>query len=377
MKKRRYIPKHIDLGQFEQEIIAKIKEDESKAFVLEIYKQSSVDTYSLKRKLSLEEEKELAEILRKVGFRRVNFDTPWKQIIEKYLEDFLEFFFPQIHADIDFSKGYEILSKELLPLLKKYKIGKRYADELIKVHLKNGKEEWLLIHIEIQGNPEVGFARRMYIYNFKIYELHGREVVSLAILTDDDENYKPNTFKEERWGFKHEMKFPLVKIISYKDRMDELEKSKDPMALVVLAQLKYLEAKEKDDQTRFDIKMALIRMLYNKGFERDEVIDLFRFIDWLFSLPERFEEKVADEMLKLEEDKNMTYVTNMERLAEKRGEPILLLRLLKKKFGNIPETLSERLQTTAAIDTIESIGDRIFEWRNINEVNQFLSSHAG
>ena len=47
------------------------------------------------------------------GSRAINYDSPWKQIIEELLEPFLEFFFPQIYNDIDFSREYEVKSKDL------------------------------------------------------------------------------------------------------------------------------------------------------------------------------------------------------------------------------------------------------------------------
>jgi hypothetical protein len=41
---------------------------------------------------------------------RDDYDSPWKDIIEDYFEDFVCFFFPNIHAEIDWSRGYEFLS---------------------------------------------------------------------------------------------------------------------------------------------------------------------------------------------------------------------------------------------------------------------------
>ncbi|MGE5340186.1 MAG: hypothetical protein ACM3SY_01775, partial [Candidatus Omnitrophota bacterium] len=59
---------------------------------------------------------------------RREYDSAWKEILEEHFETFLEFFFPDIHRDIDFSKGYESLSKELIPIARGHKLGKRLAD---------------------------------------------------------------------------------------------------------------------------------------------------------------------------------------------------------------------------------------------------------
>jgi hypothetical protein len=60
-------------------------------------------------------------------------DGPWKEVIEDLFEDFLFFFFPHIHKDIDFSKGYGFLEQELKEIIKRSKTGKRHSDKLVKV----------------------------------------------------------------------------------------------------------------------------------------------------------------------------------------------------------------------------------------------------
>jgi len=42
-----------------------------------------------------------------------DYDSPWKTTIEFFFEEFLAFFYPQAHTDIDWSKGYGFLDKEL------------------------------------------------------------------------------------------------------------------------------------------------------------------------------------------------------------------------------------------------------------------------
>ncbi len=45
--------------------------------------------------------------------QKEDYDSPWKEIIEELFEQFMEFFFPKIYKNIDFSKGYKIKSKEI------------------------------------------------------------------------------------------------------------------------------------------------------------------------------------------------------------------------------------------------------------------------
>ena len=42
-----------------------------------------------------------------------DFDSPWKEALERYFEAFVAFFFPAAWADIDWERGFEFLDKEL------------------------------------------------------------------------------------------------------------------------------------------------------------------------------------------------------------------------------------------------------------------------
>ncbi len=42
-------------------------------------------------------------------------DGGWKQIIEDFIEEFFRFYFPKIHAMIDFEAEIQFLDKELTP----------------------------------------------------------------------------------------------------------------------------------------------------------------------------------------------------------------------------------------------------------------------
>ena len=128
-----------------------------------------------------------------------DYDSPWKECSTATLEPCIGLsLFPHIHAEIDWARGHEMLDKELQPIVRRAATGRQYVDKLVKVWLKDGQERWILIHIEVQGSKEGDFPRRMHVYNHRIFDRYDQEVISLAILTDDDPAWRPNRYESAR-----------------------------------------------------------------------------------------------------------------------------------------------------------------------------------
>lgn len=127
----------------------------------------------------------------------MDYDSPWKEALELYFPAFLALFLPDAHADIDWTRGHVFLDKELQRLLPKAARGRKYVDKLVKVWRKDGREAWVLIHVEVQTQRDTDFAKRMYDYNTRIADRYNRTVVSLAVLADDDADWRPDRYEEE------------------------------------------------------------------------------------------------------------------------------------------------------------------------------------
>jgi hypothetical protein len=52
------------------------------------------------------------------------YDSPWKDILQTYFEEFMQFFFPTAHNQIDWTKKLEFLDKELEEVTKDAEIGR-------------------------------------------------------------------------------------------------------------------------------------------------------------------------------------------------------------------------------------------------------------
>ena len=65
--------------------------------------------------------------------------------------------------------------------------------------------------------------------------------------------------------------------------------------------------------------MQLVRNLYKQGHSSDTIREMFRLIDWMMRLSQRFETQFKIELEVYEEELHMPYVTSIERLAIEEG----------------------------------------------------------
>ena len=73
----------------------------------------------------------------------------------------------------------------------------------------------MLIHIEVQGQRDADFARRMFVYAYRLFDRYAREIVSLAVLADPTPGWRPRRFAVGRWGSRLGLTFPSVKLTDY------------------------------------------------------------------------------------------------------------------------------------------------------------------
>ena len=156
--------------------------------------------------------------------------------------------------------------------------------------------------MEVQGYLEEEFARRMYVYNYRTFDKYGKEVVSLTVLTDRNPRYRPSRYEFKLNGFELVMKFPVVKLLDYERKEEELEGSENPFALVTLAWLRSRLDLEKRYIKKKSLIRELIKLWQRCGWARKKLKRLFLFIDVMISLPEELERKLAEELSEEVED---------------------------------------------------------------------------
>jgi hypothetical protein len=158
------------------------------------------------------------------------------------------------------------------------------------------------------------------------------------------------------------------------------ELSNNPFAIVVMAHL-LAQATAKDHYRRLNEKLILIKQLYRKGFSKQNIINLFHFIDWIMSLPKAEELLFWDELSVMEKEEKMPYITSVERIGFDRGiqegvlqgQFLIIANLIAKKFHSQPEHELQNLKKLNA-DALLELGEKLFEFHSVEQVHEWISS---
>jgi len=280
-------------------------------------------------------------------------DSPWKTLIEQYLEEFVAFFFPDIHKMIDWTSGYEFLDQEFQQIVRDSELGKRLTDKLVKTWQKNGQETILYIHIEVQAQHDKDFEKRMFVYHYRIFDRFDQPILSVAILGDKSDSWRPHCFGYEMGECRLSFQFPVVKLIDYEECVDDLEQSDNIFAIVVLTHLAGIDTQDKPEY-RLLCKKKLVNLLYEAEYSKQQILELFHFMDWMLKLPEELAQQFDQFLKQKEAKKQVRYITHIERSGIKKGRAKMLLRLLEKKFGTIAPAIQ---------DTVYKLDEKSsFEW---------------
>ncbi len=205
-------------------------------------------------------------------------DTLWKAILEDLFDDFLVFFFKEEAKLFDLGRGFEFLDKKLEQLFPTEGdiAHPKFVDKLVKVFTKDGREEWVLVHVEVQGYNDADFAKRMFTYFYRIYDRYNKPVTCIAIFTDGNKSFRPAEFNYNFLGTKNSFSFNTYKIIDQDE--DELRKSDNPFAIVILTALLALQKGKVVEEELLTLKNNLLKALFKKDILKNKILSLMTFL---------------------------------------------------------------------------------------------------
>ena len=130
-------------------------------------------------------------------------------------------------------------------------------------------------------------------------------------------------------------------------------------------------------------KLALIRGLHDRGLDRQDILNLYKFIDWVMLLPKGLENNFWQELRAFEEERKVTYVTTGERIGFEQGakqgrqegmqegELALVLRLLSRRVGDIGSEAEAQIRALSLMQ-LEALGEALLDFSQPSDLRNWL-----
>jgi hypothetical protein len=180
-------------------------------------------------------------------------------------------------------------------------------------------------------------------------------VATLVVLADDRPAWIPNSFTYQLWGSQTSLQFPTVKLLDYAGQWLSLEQNPNPFAVMVMAHLK-TQATRQEPNERLQWKLMVTKSLYQRGYTRQDILELFRLVNWMMTLPKELERSFNTEISSYEEETKMPYITPLERFAIEEG---MVKGIIERGREDVIDILMTRFETmpNSLVETINSLED--------------------
>jgi hypothetical protein len=288
-------------------------------------------------------------------------DRLWKGIIEDLFADFLHYFRPNLaQNEVDFSKGFEFMDKDLDILQPESERGLRHADKLVKFYTKTGGYKFVLLHIEVQGYKDPHFAERMFEYHYRIRDKWKVPVCAFVLYTNQETDFQPLAYTESFDETEILYRFPVFKLI--KKQAQDLEVKGNPFSIVMKVAHKALQKQLLSDDKQLVWKKKLVKELSAAGFSVDKVRNILDFIRLYvsFAVPTNAQnlDQEIDQIIKPLKNMGLQEIIKEAYIEEgvSQGE-------LKGKKEAVFGMLAEGLSVDAVVRIIKLPLDTITEWK--------------
>ena len=298
-------------------------------------------------------------------------DRIFKEFLHRFLPEFLRLFFPREAERLDFST-LTFLDKELIINLPHQEL--RITDLMAQVNTWEGEPETIIVHIEVEGRKKQTVPQRMFEYYGLARLLYQQPVLPLALILQPQagglhwHNYKETLFGHELVRFRYGQ-------VGLRDLpADEYITRDDPVAAALSVLMKPGEGLR--GRARWaklgELKVKAILKVNESGLTAGNKAFLMSMVETY--LPnEVLPLQVRGEVMEALADVELMWHERIEQKGVEQGKQQrtqeLILRLLRKKFGRVPEVAVQKVQVVDDVDILEQIFDQALMADSLAEID--------
>ncbi len=288
-------------------------------------------------------------------------DQLFKTILEALLRDFLELFFPEAAARLNF-ETLRFVGKEVFANVPEGEV--READLVARLETRDGEPELVLIHVEVQARPESDFARRMFQY-YALLRLHyGLPVFPIALYLRGGPSSKVAEYREALFG--QELLLFRYHSVALARLPAEEYVGTSPLGAALSA---LMSREETVDRARLRLSM-LERVV---GSELDDTLKylLVNVIETYFEISgedaERYRRLVSRREYRAVQEVELTWADKLREAGVIEGKRETLLRQLTAKFGVLSKRTREKIEAMSGAE-LDSVLDRLLTATTLDEL---------
>ncbi len=289
----------------------------------------------------------------------IDHDRLFKELLTTFFVDFVALFLPDVSAYLD-RASLEFLDKEIFTDI--HSGEKHIVDVLVKAKFK-GEETFFLIHVENQASSQAEFSRRMFRYFARLYEKYNLPIYPVVIFSYD----APKRAEPKQ----HVVTFPGLRVLDFRYKVIQLNRlpwrrfvnQPNPVAAALMTRMNIASS----DRRR--VKLQCLRLLLTLQLDPAKSDLIFLFMETYLRLntdDERWYQRAVATLAPPEKESAMELMSSFRKQGREEGRQeglqegqqkqavAMLLRLLQRKFGSLPDQLQQRvgILSTAQADEL-------------------------
>jgi hypothetical protein len=290
----------------------------------------------------------------------IDHDRLFKELIQTFFWEFIELFIPKILTYVS-QESLTFLPEEVFTDVTAG--DKRKIDLLAQVKWQ-GKDGFLLIHLENQGYNQSEFERRMFYYFARLDAKYRLPIYPIVIFSYDEPKRQEKSQYQVVFPDKKVLEFNYTAIQLNRLNWRDFLRQPNPVAAALMAKMNF------KPEERVKVKLECLRMIATLSLDPARIELLSGFVDTYLKLNQTEEKQFEIELKQanlIEEEQVMEIVTSwMER-----GEQKIVKRQVKRRF-NISEELENQINNLS-ISQIESLADAIFDFQSLDDLINWLN----
>lgn len=302
----------------------------------------------------------------------VDHDRLFKELITTFFLEFIALFLPEVMDYLD-PDSVMFLDKEVFTDVT---AGERYETDLLAQVQFRGEPSFFLIHLESQGQAQSNFSKRMFRYFARLYEKYDLPIYPIVLFSYE----QPRQPAPRQFG----VEFPDLRVLEFNYRVIQLNQLNwrdflnrpNPVASALMAKMQIAP----EDRAR--VKAECLRLLVTLRLDRARMQLISGFIDTYLRLnaleQQQFEAEIG-RIEPLEQEGVMEIVTSWMEQGIQQGQAegsrreaqLFVLRLLRRKFGEIEPEIEARIQALP-VAQLEDLGEALLDFSAMTDVVTWL-----